>query len=604
MRELLIEYDKIDQFDLNLASILVPDSDSKVFYLVLLLSRAVRSQHSCLPLESIDKDDPFNLALTEYGKKQSPFTSDDDFCALLQAHQSVGEQQPLRLFAKHLYFARYDDYEREFVEAVKARNALSTNFDLTELGNLLSHYFKNSGALDWQKVACAVACLKRFCIISGGPGTGKTTTVTKLLAILQSLYSKVPLKVQLVAPTGKAAARLSESIAGAKQYLNLDSQIAKHIPDTAQTLHRLLGVIHLSNKFRHNRQNPLDVDLVILDEASMVDLAMLAKLFDALPSHARVILLGDKDQLSSVDTGNVLSDLCRPLTLGVDHNYTPETAKALAQLLNMPMNAAKPTSYELNDNLAYLQVSHRFKTDSGIGRLAKAVNSNDLNALNEVYHSNSADLMFSSLESDFKGFIDRAAERYSVYLAAIHNGDSIRDIHLAFANYQVLCATRVGPYGTNELNMKIEKQLGQQQLIKRTGNFYIGMPIMISENNYQLNLFNGDIGIIIEDENGRLMASFIDDQGAERVISTTRLPQFDTVYAMTIHKSQGSEFKHVAMLLPVNSPVLNRQLVYTGITRAKESFELVSLAGGLERAMARTVSRYSGLCARFQRNER
>lgn len=602
MRKLLIEHDKIDAFDIQLAEILVAESDSPVFYLVLLLSRAVRSQHSCLPLTSIDRDDPFHLALTSHGKKESPFTAQDDFAALLTSHIAVGDDKPLRLYNDNLYFARYDDYEKVFVNAITARNALEPNLDNEQLKNLLSNYFEPTNDIDWQKVACAVACLKRFCIISGGPGTGKTTTVTKLLAILQSLYSKVPLKVQLVAPTGKAAARLSESIANAKQFLNIDSQIAKHIPDTAQTLHRLLGVIHLSNKFRHNQQNPLDVDLVILDEASMVDLAMLAKLFDALPNHARVILLGDKDQLSSVDTGNVLSDLCKPLILGKDHSYSGQTAKQLAQLLDKPISATQQKDYLLNDNLAFLQVSHRFKSDSGIGRLAKAVNSNDINALHQVYSDNFNDLTFSSLETDFKVFIERAASKYEAYLSAIKQGASISEIHSTFANYQVLCATRVGSYGTNELNTKIEKELSNSNLIQRSGAFYIGMPIMVSENNYQLNLFNGDIGIIINDENDRLMASFIDEQGAERVISTTRLPQFDTVYAMTIHKSQGSEFKDVAMVLPANSPVVNRQLVYTGITRAKTSFELISLAGGLERAMAKTVSRYSGLFERFQKS--
>ncbi|WP_052140964.1 exodeoxyribonuclease V subunit alpha [Pseudoalteromonas piratica] len=602
MRKLLIEHDKIDAFDIQLAEILVPEADSPVFYLVLLLSRAIRAQHSCLPLSSIDRNDPFGLIHTAHGKKETPFSLQDDFTKLLTSHMAVGDNKPLRFYNDNLYFARYDDYEKVFVNAITSRNALETNLDTEQLKNLLARYFEPTNDIDWQKVACAVACLKRFCIISGGPGTGKTTTVTKLLAILQSLYSKVPLKVQLVAPTGKAAARLSESIANAKQFLKIDSQIAKHIPDTAQTLHRLLGVIHLSTKFRHNKQNPLDVDLVILDEASMVDLAMLAKLFDALPDHARVILLGDKDQLSSVDTGNVLSDLCKPLMLGVDHHYTATTAKALAQLFDTSFHAAQESGYLLNDNLAFLQVSHRFKSDSGIGRLAKAVNSNDINALHQVYSANHSDLQFNALEKGFKAFVERAANNYAVYLSAINQGASITEIHNAFSTYQILCATRVGPYGTNELNAKIEKQLINNNLIKRTGAFYIGMPIMVSENNYQLNLFNGDIGIIIQDENGRLMASFIDDQGAERLISTTRLPQFDIVYAMTIHKSQGSEFNDVAMVLPANSPVVNRQLVYTGITRAKSTFELLSLAGGLEKAMAKTVSRYSGLFERFQAN--
>jgi exodeoxyribonuclease V alpha subunit len=602
MLETLIKYEKIDQFDIYLADLLVPDREQAltVYYSVLLLSRAVRSQHSCLPLNTIDLTDPFKLRHTEYGKAETPFGLIEELYKELASYNAVGQTKPIRIVENNLYFARFDEYEKGFVNAVKLRNNKQVNIDDKDLTKWLNHYFPPTKQPDWQKVACAIACLKPFCIISGGPGTGKTTTVIKLLAVLQSLYKKTPLKIKLVAPTGKAAQRLSESIVGAKQRLSLEQDIATLIPDNAQTLHRLLGVIHLSNQFKHHRLNPIDADLVVLDEASMVDLAMLSKLFDALPENTRVIFLGDKDQLSSVDAGNVMSDLCRPLTLGNDHSYAKEFSLLLSELTGVPHIRTVTSHYSLNDNLAYLQYSHRFDEKSGIGQLAKAVNKNDIAGLADIIKNNPSDLLFTSLETEFKAFIEAAAEHYQLYFDAVKANGSIEDIHKRFASFQILSATRVGPYGTEQLNKLIEKELITRSRITMDGHCYVGMPLMISENNYQLNLFNGDIGIVIKDENNRLMASFIDESGKARLISVTRLPSYDKVYAMTIHKSQGSEFEHVAMVLPANSPVINRQLVYTGITRAKKSFELVATENGLQQAMDRVVSRYSGLYSRFQ----
>lgn len=600
MLDLLIKYEKVDTLDIQFTTLIEPNTEHPIFYLILLLSRAVRLQHSCLPLSMIDIDDPFCLNYTDHQRKETVFDSLTHIQTLLQHHDAVGQEKPLTLYQGHLYLSRFDAYERNFVQAVTLRNQQNTEIDLNQVSALLEHYFPDEQGPNWQKVACAAACLKRFSIISGGPGTGKTTTVTKLLAILQSLYASVPLKVKLVAPTGKAAARLSESIVSAKQYLQIDTQIAKHIPETAFTLHRLLGVIYLSNQFRHNKHNLLDVDLLVLDEASMVDLSMLAKLFEALPTHTRVIMLGDKDQLSSVDAGNVMADLCAPLTFGRDHTYSAQFAKQLAELCNMPLGVNNNTQYQLNDNLSFLQFSHRFQATSGIGQLAKAVNNNDINALNQIRNSSLSDLTFTAIESQFKSFIDYATNQYSHFINLAKQGAAYHEVHKAFASFQILSSTRLGPFGVNNLNRLVEKQLLNDGHIINTGHYYVGMPLMISENNYQLNLFNGDIGILILDGKNRLMSSFIDENGEQRLISTTRLPAFEKVYAMTIHKSQGSEFDEVAMVLGQSTGTVNKQLVYTGITRAKSRFQLVAVKGALEYAMSRNVARYSGLFQRFQ----
>ncbi|TMP73745.1 exodeoxyribonuclease V subunit alpha [Pseudoalteromonas sp. S1608] len=597
-----------------------------LFYIILMLCLSQQSQHSCLTLTEVDWTNPFNLRQSDFTKLEgmqpdtlSPFS--DDFTTeaairYLLSHHSVGEQKPLQLFNQRLYFSRLAGYEQTLAQRLLTMSERQLNLDDAVLAQLLTRYFPNDPSIDidWQKVACAIAATKGFSVITGGPGTGKTTTVTKLLAILQSLYQAAPLSIKLVAPTGKAAARLTESILGAKNKLSeIPDDINALIPQSAQTIHRLLGVKPFTNKFRHDKSNPLHVDVLIIDEASMVDLSLMAKLIEALPDHARLILLGDKDQLASVDTGSVMSDLCQGLVLG----QTPRYSKVRCEQLNtlcfngaVKLNAQSQSEFKLADCIAFLQHSYRFDAKSGIGQLALAVNTNNRGILNYV-EQQSSEGHFSDIILDYdfvstpiEKLVNSAASHYANYLTLIAQGASVAQVHAAFASYQLLAAVREGDYGVNSLNQRIERVLQQQGLISVNPNqrHYIGMPIMVSQNDYQLKLFNGDIGILMPDDSGQLKALFIDEQGNERAFSPARLPAHDKVYVMTIHKSQGSEFSYTAMVLPPLKQAsigINRQLVYTGITRAKQTFELVADKKVLQLAMGKSVSRASGLYERL-----
>jgi len=597
-----------------------------LFYIILMLCLSQQSQHSCLTLTEVDWTNPFNLRQSDFTKLEgtqpdtlSPFS--DDFTTeaairYLLSHHSVGEQKPLQLFNQRLYFSRLEGYEQTLAQRLLTMSERQLNLDDAVLAQLLTRYFPDDPSIDidWQKVACAIAATKGFSVITGGPGTGKTTTVTKLLAILQSLYQAAPLSIKLVAPTGKAAARLTESILGAKNKLSeIPDDINALIPQSAQTIHRLLGVKPFTNKFRHDKSNPLHVDVLIIDEASMVDLSLMAKLIEALPDHARLILLGDKDQLASVDTGSVMSDLCQGLVLG----QTPRYSKVRCEQLNtlcfngaVKLNAQTQSEFKLADCIAFLQHSYRFDAKSGIGQLALAVNTNNRGILNYV-EQQSSEGHFSDIILDYdfvstpiEKLVNSAASHYANYLTLIAQGASVAQVHAAFASYQLLAAVREGDYGVNSLNQRIERVLQQQGLISVNPNqrHYTGMPIMVSQNDYQLKLFNGDIGILMPDDSGQLKAVFIDEQCNERAFSPARLPAHDKVYVMTIHKSQGSEFSYTAMVLPPLKQAsigINRQLVYTGITRAKQTFELVADKKVLQLAMGKSVSRASGLYERL-----
>ncbi|MBT2152820.1 exodeoxyribonuclease V subunit alpha [Pseudoalteromonas tetraodonis] len=626
----LTEQHRVRVVDVKLAELLSGNNTEhdydELFYIILMLCLSQQSQHSCLTLTEVDWANPFNLRQSDFTKLEStvpdtlsPFS--DDFTTeaainYLHAHHSVGDHKPLQLFNQRLYFSRLAGYEQTLAQRLLAMSERQLNIDDEVLTELLTRYFPDDPTLDidWQKVACAIAATKGFSVITGGPGTGKTTTVTKLLAILQSLYQAAPLSIKLVAPTGKAAARLTESILGAKNKLTeIPADINALIPQSAQTIHRLLGVKPFTNKFRHDKSNPLHVDVLIIDEASMVDLSLMAKLIEALPAHARLILLGDKDQLASVDTGSVMSDLCQGLVLG----QTPQYSKARCEQLNKvcfngtaKLGVQTQSEFKLADCIAFLQHSYRFDAQSGIGQLALAVNTNDRGILNYVeQHSTQGHFSDVILDYDFvstpiEKLINSAASHYGDYLTLIAQGASVAKVHEAFARYQLLAAVREGDYGVNSLNQRIERVLQQQGLISVNPNqrHYTGMPIMISQNDYQLKLFNGDIGILMPDDSGQLKALFIDEQGNERAFSPARLPAHDKVYVMTIHKSQGSEFSYTAMVLPPlkqASVGINRQLVYTGITRAKQTFELVADKKVLQLAMGKSVSRASGLYERL-----
>ena len=526
---------------------------------------------------------------------------------------TTAQTKPFVLQGERLYLARYYAYENSIVNYIyRAQNQANYEFEMSWLAQLFPDNQANED-IDWQKVAVANAALQSFSVISGGPGTGKTTTVTKLLLLLalQSSAKHENLTIELAAPTGKAAARLTQSIIQAKSKLSqsapFDAAVFDLIPDKASTLHRLLGSEYGRAGFRHNKKNPLHLDVLLVDEASMVDLPMMAKLLDALPSDARLILLGDKDQLASVEAGSVLADL----THGIDPvTLSSQWANKLSELTQTDLSHLIKrdglTGQAIRQSLSLLAKSYRFHQDSGIGHLAKAVNLTDiaasfsiLNKAGEEY----PDLRWQQLEStEDKIDLTQLAKGYDDYWLAVKNvlqdKLSISALFQIFSQYQILCAVRSGEYGVEHLNLVLQDYFYKRGRMRNPLTWYPGKAIIITRNDASLGLFNGDIGICLPDieDKERMRVWFELPDGSLKAYLPSRLSENEAVFVMTVHKSQGSEFDHVELVLPpYESPVLTKELIYTGITRAKSYFSLWAAPESLKSGISTQVARYSGL---------
>lgn len=556
-------------------------------------------------------------------------------CNLLQANSDLPAEhhsRPLVLAGSTaqplLYLRRYWHYEQQIRAAISQRLAHHHPLPPAVTGSLLQQLFAGNapaGSCDWQKIACLLAARSSFAIITGGPGTGKTTTVVRLLALLQGLQQAsqpgTHLQIHLAAPTGKAAARLSESISGSIDDLPLEGAqgelIRQQIPREVTTLHRLLGSRPDSRHFRHNATSPLPTDLVVVDEASMMDVDMMARLVDALPAHARLILLGDKDQLASVEAGSVLADLCQGADAG---HYTPDTAAWLQQLGGETLAAGfiDARGSALQQATGMLRHSYRFSAHPGIGALASAVNSGQATVaqVNRIISEHPDSLAGLQLQGrtgngqpELAALEKLAVSGYRDYLQCLNNQQPAHsdpaalqqwalEVFAAHNTFQLLTAMRKGTFGVDNLNQRVRQALQKQGLLATgDGHWYHGRPVLVTRNDYSLRLMNGDIGICMQWPQGPLRVAFADGHGGIRWILPSRLQSVETVFAMTVHKSQGSEFTHTALVLPDHSsPVLTRELVYTAITRSKQKFTLLSSSDSvLERALQQQVQRASGL---------
>ena len=552
--------------------------------------------------------------------------------------EAPDQGQPLVLggtaHAPLLYLRRYAGYEKRVGQGLlqRAREPLAVPDSAAR--QWLDRFFvpsadalsETSSATDWQKVACAVALRARLSVITGGPGTGKTYTAARLLALLLALHQgDSPLRVALAAPTGKAAARLKQSIDNALTSLqdqvpegsglDLNTLIARMGP--ARTLHSLLGARPDTRQFRHHAANPLDVDVLIVDEASMVHLEMMDALLQALPATARLVLLGDKDQLASVEAGAVLGDLCRDAAEG---RYSADTAQFVQTVAGQTLPAeylSAGAAPVLAQQTVMLRQSRRFK--GAIGQLALAVNRGDAAAARAAFNPavgavpwpGSVSALLALQPTTPQAVCDLALgahgqPSYADYLRLMQVGPTgqgidthsawVRSVLQAFERFRILCAVHQGDWGTQGLNAAVQKALADDDLLKVTGEWFAGRPVMVTRNDAQLGVFNGDVGVVLPNHEGKLKVWFLDGE-ALRSVSVMRLAQVETAFVMTVHKSQGSEFEHTALVLPPGgAEVLSRELVYTGITRAREQFTLLEAeAGLLEAAMARPSVRASGL---------
>lgn len=556
-----------------------------------LLSRGVTAGDVCLDLES---------ALEDARAAGYRIESVAAWRQKLAAHPVVGapgEFKPLILdHADRLYLQRYWRYEDELAEAIMKRGE-TVQFDRALLQKGLARLFPPTpGETDWQRVAALAAVTRRFCVISGGPGTGKTSTVVKVLSLLleqaEGAGTGAGLRIALAAPTGKAAARLKESISAGARFA--EEGVRGLIPEDVFTLHRLLGYLKGSSGFRHNADNPLPYDVVIVDEASMVSLPLMAKLVCALRRDTRLILLGDRDQLASVEAGAVLGDICD--TGGV-HGFSPAFAALAADVVGDAVTSSTGMS-PLGDAVVQLRKSYRFSSAGGIGKVGSLVNAGDApGALSACLDQAVAGVTLAPLPpaaSLADALAKRITEGYGGYLRE----ESPEAAFAQFSRFRILCAMRSGPFGVEAINLLVRQRLAQAGMIHPRGRWYAGEPVMITRNDYNLGLFNGDVGLILPDAEtgGELRAFFPSGTGGMRKVLPLRLPEYECAFAMTVHKSQGSEFDRVLLVLPDrDAPVLTRELLYTAITRAKTSVEILANQELFLATVTRCVVRRSGL---------
>lgn len=529
----------------------------------------------------------------------------------------------LTLDGDRLYLSRYHDYELNVAEALLARAAIEAEVDTNLLKSALSSHFpantsapgKTAGP-DWQKVAAAIAATRHLAIITGGPGTGKTTTVVKLLAaILEASFadSDAPF-IALAAPTGKAAARMTSALQQALAHIEVSALIRERLPSTATTLHRLLGARAHQYGFRYHRDNLLPIDILVIDEVSMVDLALLSHTIDALPPTTRLILLGDPDQLPSVEAGNVLQDIAA-IDSDRSATFSANQATRLENLTGQHL-ATGTTRNRLADCLVELRQNFRFGDSDLLGFAADRANRGSLREFLDVFPANADPGAAPAAEPGPKNGAscrhtrigeapDPAALR-GVYASYAHELRAQADVERlidTFEQVRVLGPKRDGPGGITSLNSLIEAQLRAAGAITDEHDYYHGRPIMVTRNDYNLRLYNGDIGIC-HVESGQRLVAFRRSDGAIGHYLASRLPPHETCFAMTIHKSQGSEFDHVSIVLPpVSDPqsaeIYTRELLYTGITRARHSLSLYAEPDALALCFSQQTVRSSGLGLRL-----
>ena len=571
-----------------------------------MTSAATTDGHVCIHLDDIAVESPSLAGLLLRGD--------------LLASTMVGTAQapgalPLILDDQdRLYLHRYFDYERRLARRLSLQTSQPLRAVDAKTRQLLESLFpmRPNAAADWQKLAGALALTGRLTIISGGPGTGKTTTVVNLLACI--LEQEPKCRIRLAAPTGRAAARMIEAIR--QQATRLPPEVQAQMPSEASTVHRLLGVIPDSSAFRHAADNPLPVDLLVVDEASMLDLALATKLFEAIPASARIILLGDKDQLSAVESGAVFSEL------SADPTLSGECIERLAKLTGIaaeriqPSPPAKPSS--LRDSVIWFSENFRFAAESGIGRLATYINAGDAGGaiewLRTGHRERSEGPAFTTAPvqwiddssptptaDSMRRIIDGISPYLEAARATLHDKPALFQ---AFANFRVLCAERAGRRGVDGINRMVSQHFRQSLDHPldsgARSEWYPGRPVMVLRNDYMLKLFNGDTGLALPDESGTLMVYFPDSAGGFKAVSPVRLPAHETAFATTVHKAQGSEFRQVLLMLPAKpTRVVTRELLYTAVTRAREGVTIVCGDDVLQKAITSPTRRYSGLIDRM-----
>jgi exodeoxyribonuclease V alpha subunit len=603
------------------------------------VSRATTQGHVCIALDALARRYGEHPAVVRTALLASGVVCDGE--------EAAADLLPLVIDSgQRIYLARYFDYERRLARALVERSQADfTSIDPNELKARVERYFlasKNAAdGVDWQRVAAIVALSGRLTTVSGGPGTGKTTTVVGILACL--LDQNPSLRVALAAPTGKAAQRMQEALA--ERAGDLPRELAVRLPNTSFTLQRLLGT-QANGRFRHHRDNPLPFDVIVIDEASMIDVALAAHVLEAVSPDARLIMLGDKDQLAAVEAGAVFAELsARPV-------FSQRSAERIAEALPVPVerfNAELPgaevdhaplmpdvepvwspmpndESYAeldwhpaahaivmaegqspLTDCVVWLQRNYRFGLESDIGKLSIAIRGGSVDeALAALAPGGNATLIGDAghhLADRTLALLNTGFEPYARALAeALATGSNAAPLFDALNRFRVLAATRHGPRGVDEINSRVAAwvRAAASVTLGAGAQWFAGRPVIVTRNDYALGVFNGDVGIALPTPGGAMQVCFRLADGTLRAVSPAALPPHDTAFALTVHKSQGSEFDHAALVLPsAFGRLLSRELVYTAITRARSRVDVIGSAAVFAQAVQTPTRRDSGLAARI-----
>jgi len=565
---------------------LAGEADQRVALAAALAVRGPRLGHVCVDLAtiaataSVDTDEPVDLTAL-------PWPEPGDWAGRVAASALAGG--PLHVDGSVVHLDRYRREEERVASGLRAlAEATAPAVDEALLRTGLDRLLPERGD---QRLAAAVAVLRRVAVVAGGPGTGKTTTVARIIALLaeqSEARGDAPPLVALAAPTGKAAARLAEAVHDEAEGLAVGDAVRAHLLGlSASTVHRLLG--------RAPRRSALPHDVVIVDEASMVSLSLMVRLVDAVRPGARLVLVGDPGQLASVEAGAVLADVAGPAA-GAPRMREAAAAQ-LSRVSGMAV-AADPAGTAIGDGIVTLGRVHRFGAE--IGAVAAAIRAGDADGTLAALAAGGDAVAWLPPEAATEVVRARAVAAARAVIAAAREGDALAALE-ALRGFRLLCAHRRGPYGVATWSARIEAWLGEAVPgFAAAGAWYAGRPLLVTENDEALRLFNGDTGVIVRTGEDAAVAAAFERRGEIVEYAPARLGAVETVHAMTIHKSQGSQFGTAAVLLPPpDSPLLTRELLYTGVTRAQERLLLAGSEEAVRAAVTRPVARASGLRERL-----
>lgn len=589
----------INDIDFYFATYVATENQPEIMLAAVCVSYTANCGHVCLPIFDLENK-------LVFPKKEKKFTNKlwnlagnpKNWTKILLNSSMVSYDThltPLVLLENNLYLNYLWQAEKKVSLFILNNKKEKINIKLskTTLKSLFNE--KND---NFQKIAVAMTMIWKIIFIIGGPGTGKTTVVAKILLALIRI-SKINIKIKLTAPTGKSTARLSESLTYALKKVKLNPLEKNMLPKHAVTLHTLLGITEKNKKPFFNTNNLLNVDVLIIDESSMIDLLLMEKLINALPKKTKVIFLGDINQLPPVEPGSILKDIYN----NYHYAYSQKTAKILENITECKINTTDNlSSNNINDSICILKKKYRFNSTSNISELEEDLNKNKLNLVNKIFFNKYKNVVHHEIndKKEYINMIKNIIKGYIQYLNYVKKDQNIKNIMEKFNEYRVICAIKNGIYGIKKINIFIEETMEKMNLIEfiqiNNNTWYIGKPILITKNNKSLGLFNGDIGITLLDNKKILKVFFILPYDNIKIIPIELISEYETTWAMTIHKSQGSEFEHTVLILPnKDQKILTKELFYTAITRARNKLTIYSKKKILFKIIKKKNVRYSGL---------